>query len=288
MLPWIAQNQGPVSVRLARADDRSGIGRLMEAGPHVHHHPRLRPVLDWVGQAVGVVAEIGQELVGCLITPADPPPAAWIRAAGVARGYSPSPLLRPMLDTCSKVLAQQGVSTLSAMSAECWLTDILVAAGFGVVEEVETWSLSAAKIAPPGVQDLTVRPARPGDVGALAQIEESAFHPRWRFSEATLVEAHKQADIFTIAMRQGEPVAYQFSFLIGERIHLARITVAHGAQGSGVGSLLLADLLRRGRDMGLDEVTLNTQADNAASHRLYRRFGFRCIGHRIPIWERPL
>jgi RimJ/RimL family protein N-acetyltransferase len=42
------------------------------------------------------------------------------------------------------------------------------------------------------------------------------------------------------------------------------------------------------REHGGRYATLNTQADNAASHRLYKKFGFIPNGEVIPLWVLPI
>jgi RimJ/RimL family protein N-acetyltransferase len=51
---------------------------------------------------------------------------------------------------------------------------------------------------------------------------------------------------------------------------------------------LLAAVLSRLWEMGVRDITLNTQEDNIPSQRLYRKFGFQMVGKRIVVWNRPL
>jgi ribosomal protein S18 acetylase RimI-like enzyme len=69
---------------------------------------------------------------------------------------------------------------------------------------------------------------------------------------------------------------------------LARITVHPAVQGQGIGSRLLAEALADYANLGLQQVSLNTQTDNLTSHQLYRAFGFERYGLPIPVWERPV
>jgi RimJ/RimL family protein N-acetyltransferase len=40
--------------------------------------------------------------------------------------------------------------------------------------------------------------------------------------------------------------------------------------------------------LGIRRITLNTQEDNLASHKLYEKFGFRRLGDRIPLWVKNI
>jgi ribosomal-protein-alanine N-acetyltransferase len=68
--------------------------------------------------------------------------------------------------------------------------------------------------------------------------------------------------------------------------HLLNIAVAHKRRRSGLGTSLLADLLRRLEDRAILEgaeplrVTLEVRSGNAPAQRLYARYGFLAAGVR--------
>ncbi|RJP49979.1 MAG: GNAT family N-acetyltransferase, partial [Anaerolineaceae bacterium] len=69
--------------------------------------------------------------------------------------------------------------------------------------------------------------------------------------------------------------------------HLARLGVQPEAQGRGVGAALVNDLIQRlniGRNGSL---SVNTQADNAASLSLYKKLGFVQTGEHFPVLVYP-
>jgi len=57
--------------------------------------------------------------------------------------------------------------------------------------------------------------------------------------------------------------------------HIANVGVAIGAEGQGVGSLLVRAGEDWCRSRGLSEVTLHVYMDNERAHRLYDRLGFQ-------------
>ncbi len=65
---------------------------------------------------------------------------------------------------------------------------------------------------------------------------------------------------------------------------MARLAVLPEEQGHGVGAALVADLILHMQEAGGSKVTVNTQADNAASLALYGRLGFRRTGERYPVY----
>jgi ribosomal protein S18 acetylase RimI-like enzyme len=64
------------------------------------------------------------------------------------------------------------------------------------------------------------------------------------------------------------------------------IAVEDGRQGRGVGSALLADLMKTASNCGCSGVTLHVRADNPRARRLYRNVGFTEIGA-LPSYYQP-
>ena len=62
------------------------------------------------------------------------------------------------------------------------------------------------------------------------------------------------------------------------------MTVDPRFQGSGVGTQLLARAFEGYRQKGIQHISLNTQADNQPSQKLYKRFGFQPSGQKFPVW----
>jgi len=57
------------------------------------------------------------------------------------------------------------------------------------------------------------------------------------------------------------------------------VYVASEARGLGIGTLLLAELLRRAREVGAHVVIASIDAENEASLKLHRKLGFRKVAH---------
>ena len=284
----LAQTRRSFTTRPARPEEIPALDRLLRQSRRSHIRSGWQPVTAWIGRAPAFVAENRFGLAGSLITPADPPPAAWVRAALVADGFPTAEVITPLLNACLDVLARQGVTTLSAMPTEPWLPPILDELGFAIVQEVENWEKRDLGTSRPGAQDLRVRPARQDDIPHLIPLEQAAFSPRWRYSAEALALALEKAATFTVAERRGEIVGFQVSLASDQWAHLVRLTVHPAAQQSGVGARLLNDALARYAALNLKSVSLNTQSDNLPSQRLYAAFDFRRVGPPLPVWERPV
>jgi ribosomal protein S18 acetylase RimI-like enzyme len=133
-----------------------------------------------------------------------------------------------------------------------------------------------------------VRPAVWEDIRELADLEAAAFEPRWQYSLEALETAWKAADCFTVAEVAGHVTGFQVSLVAGQRAHLARLTVHPSAQRRGIGARLLADALEKYVELGVEQVSLNTQTVNSASLHLYHAFDFRPTGPPLAVWERPV
>lgn len=260
--------------------------------------------MDWVGEKGFVVfpqeahklSTLGSKLfsprshlAACLAAIPDPPPAAWVRVACVGNGTNPLPVLEAMLENVVICLQETAVSELGWLVMNEWPLPWLPALGFAPANEIITYTKFDMAIPETAVPpDLEFRPAQPADMDILANIEAAAFDPLWRHSATGLLLAYRQSFSFDVAVRHGRVVGFQFSTRNQDNAHLVRMTIHPDAQNSGIGSALLAHAINGYRRSNLRTVSLNTQADNVPSQKLYTRFGFRQGRERLPIWVKPI
>ena len=88
-----------------------------------------------------------------------------------------------------------------------------------------------------------------------------------------------------MAVQNDAIIGYQISTVYRDGAHLARLAVDPAVQGQGVGKALLADTLRRFFRRGVYSMTVNTQASNGRSQRLYHQFNFERNGNDLPVWS---
>lgn len=283
-----------IAIRVAVSSDAVPISRLLKTAKWVHSQTDWRLPADWIGSPAFVVGTNGrQDLVACLYVEADPPPAAWIRLAAFHGRPNPQPVIQKMLDAIEPYLCQVGVRQLGWLLFEGWRDDWLTNMGFRRVNWITTFINDRVAETPSRASSLSqvaVRQATREDISVLVDIEELAFEPIWRHSINGLTQALDHSLCFDVALINKKIVGFQYS-VTGSRwdsAHLVRITVDPGVQQSGVGSALLTSAFDHYRHKGLQLVTLNTQVDNAASQRLYEKFGFRVIGNQIPMWSKTL
>lgn len=280
-------------VRQAAQGDRDAISALLRRAERSHMHVDWRLPGDWFDMGVFVVAErAGGDLFGCLAVGADPPPAAWVRVLALDGGHEDDSLFVALFDAALASLRRRGVGQLAWLPQRPWPRPWLHRVGFQVINEVETFRKDGLQI-PEDVHDdpaVVVRPVRPADLPRLAEIEAAAFDPLWRHSAEALGLAQSQAISFDVAELDGHVVGFQYSVSGEEQgtAHLVRLTVSPDVQRRGVGSTLLVAAIHAYRQRGLGRISLNTQADNIASKRLYQKFGFEAAGYRLPVWSMDL
>lgn len=283
------------NVRQALRSDAAALQKLLRTGVYVHIHVDWRPPGEWLGSPGFVVydegpagempgEQVGDDIIACMAVTADPLPAAWVRVAAAqsTAGFAQAAaMFAEILQNLDPAIKE-----ISWFVADYWPLHWLERLGFEHSIEVLTYYKEDLSIPPfKTLPDLQMRPLIVEDIPALVEMEAAAFEPRWRHSAADLNFAWRNSLSFDVALLDGKPVAYQVSTGGDGNAHLARMTVHPERQGLGIGAALLATAIDKYRLQNIRTVSLNTQSDNQASHRLYERFGFRQTGHSYPVWS---
>lgn len=269
--------------------DRSALTWFLRSARYSHVHVDWYALSDWLGQPAAVGLEIDGELQAFLVAGADPPPAAWVRGVALQGDQVVEPALQRLLQTITPALRAAQATHLAWMSSHRWPDPIVAALGFETLTHVVTMTREIGPLPAFALNPaIRIRPVVPADMETLAQIEEDAFAPLWRYSARALMLAHTQTFSFDVALLDGVVVGYQCSTASYYGAHLARMTVAPAAQRLGVGTALLTHAIAGYRRGHLQQLSLNTQTDNVSSHFLYRKFGYHETSERLPVWVLPL
>jgi ribosomal-protein-alanine N-acetyltransferase len=277
--------------RKALKGDAGGISTLLRKAAYEHKHADWNYPSDWLDSPGFWICERendskDNEIVACLSAAADPPPAAWIRIAASAIGLRPETIFGRLIEHVRTELKDDGISDLGWLPAEhssdSWLANI----GF----ELSNWIITYVKYGldlenvVPG--NIRIQKATLADVDTMVAIEKAAFAPLWRHSAEGLRLAFGHAVCFDVAKVAGQTAGFQYSVrgIEDKSVHLVRITVHPDMQRCGIGLSLMIAALESYKRLGIDQITLNTQLDNLASHRFYERLGFIRTGERVPLW----
>jgi len=232
---------------------------------------------DRAGRRIGVM--------GCGM---DEPPVARILIVAIGRRVPPRTVVPALLESHARDMRAQGATQLAFLGWAPWLAHSLEALGFETRTTVVTYSRRRDAVLEQGNRDVLVRPAVAADVDVLVELDRVAFEPLWRYS----AEIHRRllgsATHCTIAELAGVPIGYQIGDISGEQGHIIRLAVHREWQGRGVGMRLLADVIEFFQIRRVQRIMVNTQADNAASRRLYERTGFVRWTEEVPVMIKEL
>ncbi|MDT4761736.1 GNAT family N-acetyltransferase [Sphaerochaeta sp. PS] len=116
--------------------------------------------------------------------------------------------------------------------------------------------------------------ARYGDEWQMAIEDEAAFLEGAEKSENNLLLGGFLGQEL-VALCDFSPVGS--SYKVAHRCQMG-ISVSHGQQGKGIGSLMLASLLDSAKQTGFSQMELEVVASNTRATKLYEKFGFRQVG----------
>ena len=155
------------------------------------------------------------------------------------------------------------------------------------------------------MQDLTIRPARFGDLAAINRIYNEEIRvglatwdiEPWTMDQRTAWFAgHDHLTPVLVAERGGELVGFAYVTLMSQKAgwRFTRedtIYLDERFRGQGIGDALLAALLEACGEVGVRLVVASITSTNAASLRLHARYGFKVVGelknagHKFGQWH---
>jgi ribosomal protein S18 acetylase RimI-like enzyme len=113
-------------------------------------------------------------------------------------------------------------------------------------------------------------------VGRSAGSYRRAFRHSWTSDEASLVAVAGERVVGHLSISREAGSATRHVAYLG-------MAVARDWRGRGVGTALMDEAIRWGREMGVEKIALSVYPHNHAARALYRKFGFqeegRLTGH---------
>ena len=274
-----------LQVRHAVPQDHHQIANLLLHEANTHRHLDWRPALEWVGSQNYWVMEEDGRITAALACPEDPPQVAWIRLfahqphlSGLETWTALSRVAYP------EIIRASPQAQVAAIVMKQWFQNILLSHGFELKHNIVLlhWSGETARPfnAPQGIQ---IRLMQQSDLFAITKVDLASFGHFWHNTFDALQRAYSQAIYATVSEDGSGVIGYQISTGNPFGAHLARLAVLPEAQGRGVGAALVSDLIQRMNIHQSARLSVNTQADNAASLTLYERMGFKRTGEYFPV-----
>ncbi len=207
------------------------------------------------------------------------PPVAWIRTLVLDGRLPVDETLQRLLPPLYRQVEACGVQLVAVTVDEwslSWLRGPLERTGYEQMVDVIGYQKLHMTLPSQGNDAVLIRPAQPGDLAAVLELDHACFPVPWVKGEEIFAPAIVESPCFFVALLNRLPVGYAFATVHqgGRLIHLVRIAVAPYYQGQGVGVRLLAEVVRFCARQGTTALSLNTQADNYRAQRLYEWFGF--------------
>jgi ribosomal protein S18 acetylase RimI-like enzyme len=132
----------------------------------------------------------------------------------------------------------------------------------------------------PSKTQVTTRPARPSEVAYIQDLSEKVFHqygpyeimlPRW--FEAVIT-------VTVLALMGKKPVGFAMfthpekTWVFPRACELLAIAVEPERQRQGTGDLILSDIERMAKDLGIEKMVLHTGLENMPGQKLFMKHGF--------------
>lgn len=228
-----------------------------------------------------------EALLGATIDNSEPP-AAWLRFAVPPMWGTYSTIMNGLWEALVPELHLANVKLAGVLDIDGWMSRYIKHWGFTETNAVVTLRRQGFTIPPALPTNALIRPASLADLESIVAVDQAAFGALWRYNQDDIASAAHQSAIFTAAEIDGQIIGYQLSTRYAGSGHLARLAIRPEYQGQKIGGALISEMLRFFFASGIDVITVNTQADNTQSQRLYNRFGFEITGHQVPVWTLDL
>lgn len=132
-----------------------------------------------------------------------------------------------------------------------------------------------------------MRPAAPGDIPAIAEIERLSFADPWSRESFDNLVGDPRVE-FRVADVEGAVVGYVILWVILDEAELANIAVAPAARGHGHGAALLDGALGCAAERGVVATHLEVRESNVVARALYLSRGFEEVRRRRSYYRRPV
>ncbi len=280
-----------IVVRPAQPADIERIMHLQRHARRVVMHFGHEDLVQMIRRENCLVADTGPLLWGFVCVSSYQRNLTMLRGLGLINGWRIDDGLTHLLRPLERALLARGEHFLMHLAVDVWLAAPLMRQGFTPHDYI----IHFERATPPRpllpeftLPDITLRPLGMHEINKLTLLDHQAFDWPWQFSSGELVKWLMIADRLVVLEHEGRLVGYSCVQIHGEQAQIVRLAIAPSWQGKGLGRYLLADALDFAAQKGASHVTLNTQWQNVTSQRLYKGFGFRAVGRRIPVLIKDL
>ncbi len=264
--------------------ERQLLVALLSHARLLHRHVDWADAFDLIGQQPFLLASQENDPIGCIACPPDPPEVSWLRLFAVAPGFRAPDLWEYLWPQAASKAMDAGATTAAVLQMGEWLAPFLQDSGFTELNSVVFLEWRPRQEQATASSHATVRSFRSADLPQVVQLDSLAFEPLWRYSGSSMLRALTHASMAMVSERHGEITGYMIVSSSALGAHIARLAVAPRWQGQGFGSALVRQAMKFALEMGVSQLTVNTQSDNQRSQGLYRALGFEDTNQSYPVW----
>lgn len=116
-------------------------------------------------------------------------------------------------------------------------------------------------------------------IGQVAKLDTLCFAVPWSQS-AFENEMSNNLACYHVLEDNGQIIGYAGYWHVLNEAHITNIAVLPTCRRKGLGSKLLAYIIRDARQRGVDYMTLEVRVSNLSARRLYEKYGFQQAGIR--------
>lgn len=117
------------------------------------------------------------------------------------------------------------------------------------------------------------------DVAAVAELEKKCFAVPW--SEKSFHDEMKnKLAVYFVAKADGRCIGYAGFWNVSGEGGITNVAVLPEYRRQGIGSMLIAEMIKTAVKLRLDLLTLEVRKSNIAAQGLYKKYGFDIIGER--------
>ena len=117
------------------------------------------------------------------------------------------------------------------------------------------------------------------DVPEIAALEKQCFTLPWSEKSFRDEMANKLA-IYHVAKDNGACIGYAGFWNVSGEGDVTNVAVLPEYRRMGVGSSLVAEMIKTAENLKLELLTLEVRKSNVAAQKLYEKFGFEILGER--------
>lgn len=133
---------------------------------------------------------------------------------------------------------------------------------------------------------LLIREMEACDVEAASRIESEAFSMPWSARDFLEMVEADYADYY-VAQLDDEIVGCCGIRNIAGEGEITNVVVAAEYRKNGIATKMLEYMLKKAKEKGIGDCTLEVRVSNQPAIRLYERFGFKGEGVRPNFYEKP-